>query len=41
MLATLLQDPKEKPDPGNLALVKKHIKEYLAAIGNSKMLETK
>jgi hypothetical protein len=41
MLATLLQDPKEKPDPDNLAIVKKHIKEYLAAIGNSKMLETK
>jgi hypothetical protein len=41
MLATLLQDPKEKPDPDNLALVKKHIKEYLAAIGNSKMLEAK
>ena len=41
MLAALLQDPKDKPDPDNLALVKKHIKEYLAAIGNSKMLQTK
>lgn len=31
----------EKPDPDNLALVRKHIKEYLAAIGASDMLKAK
>ena len=32
---------KEKPDPDNLALVQKHIKEYLDAIGAGDMLKNK
>jgi hypothetical protein len=31
----------EKPDPDNLALVQKHIKEYLAAMGLTSMLTSK
>jgi hypothetical protein len=39
MLAQLMQDPKEKPDPDNLALVRKHIREYLTAMDLQKMLD--
>jgi hypothetical protein len=39
MLTQLMQDPKDKPDPDNLALVRKHIKEYLGAMDMQKMLD--
>jgi hypothetical protein len=42
MLAQMMKaDEKDKPDPDNLALMKKHIKEYLSAIGQEKMWEVK
>jgi hypothetical protein len=39
MLTQLMSDPKDKPDPDNLALVRKHIKEYLTAMDMQKMLD--
>jgi len=39
MLAQIMQDPKEKPDPDNLAIVRKHIREYLTAMDMQKMLD--
>jgi hypothetical protein len=37
----LTANDKDKPDPDNLALVKKHVGEYLDAIGAGDMLKTK
>jgi hypothetical protein len=39
MVTQMMQDNKEKPDPDNLALVRKHLNEYLSATGQSEMLK--